>query len=54
MNVAIVGSRSYPRLDLVHDYVWQLPQDTCIVSGGALGVDQTAEHTAQQRNMEKY
>lgn len=41
-TVAIVGSRDYPRLDLVRRYIETLPEDTVIVSGGAKGVDEVA------------
>lgn len=51
-HIAIVGSRNYPRLDLVRDYVLELPQDVCIVSGGAQGVDKAAEVAAQNRNIQ--
>ena len=46
MKVAIVGSRGYPRLDLVTKYVQGLPRDTVIVSGGAPGVDECAAAAA--------
>ena len=49
--VAIVGSRDYPRLDLVRAFVRSLPEDACVVSGGARGVDQAAEAEAQRRNL---
>lgn len=51
MKIAIVGSRSYPRLNEVAEYVRALPPDTVIVSGGARGVDTVAEMTALYRNM---
>jgi len=47
MNIAIVGSRDFDRLDLVRYYVESLPPETTIVSGGARGVDRTAEQTAR-------
>lgn len=47
MRVAIVGSRKYPDLDAVRRYVETLPKDTIIVSGGAEGVDQSAELAAK-------
>ena len=46
MKIAIVGSRNYPHLDFVKEYVTSLPQDTVIVSGGAAGVDLAAENAA--------
>lgn len=36
---AIVGSREFGNLNLVKDFVGQLPKDTVVVSGGAKGVD---------------
>jgi hypothetical protein len=47
MRVAIVGSRDYPDLDQVVQFVRGLPSDTVVVSGGARGVDRTAEQTAR-------
>ena len=49
--VAIVGSRDYPRLDLVRAFVRSLPEDACVVSGGARGVDQAAELTGQDAGL---
>lgn len=49
--VAIVGSREYPDLELVRQFVRRLaakyPEAT-LVSGGAQGVDQAAEAEAQR------
>ncbi len=45
-KVAIVGSRNYPRLDLVDAYVRGISPGCIIISGGADGVDTTAELTA--------
>lgn len=53
MYVAIVGSREYPNLELVIEFVKALPENTIIVSGGARGVDRTAEVTADQRKLSK-
>ena len=50
-KVAIVGTRDYPRLDLVVDYVYSLPMDTVVVSGGGGNVDLTAERAARERGM---
>jgi len=50
-KVAIVGSRDYPRLDLVGKFVLSLPQDVVVVSGGARGVDREAERIARSRGM---
>lgn len=46
-RVAIVGSRDYPRLAAVREYVRGLPPGTIVVSGGARGVDQAAEAEAR-------
>lgn len=50
MKVAIVGSRDYPRLDWVWDFVTKLAArrpDTVIISGGARGVDTVAAVAAR-------
>lgn len=49
--VAIVGSRDYPFLQDVRDYIVELPDDTRIVTGGARGVDQCAEEVAKERGL---
>lgn len=47
-KIAIVGSRQYPRLDLVKNFVISLnPLQHIVISGGAIGVDQVAEETAR-------
>lgn len=51
MNVAIVGSRDYPDMQQVRDFVNKLPQGFTIVSGGARGVDRVAAEAARQRGM---
>lgn len=51
-RVAIVGTRVYPHLDRVRSYIATLPPDTTIVSGGALGVDSTAEQAARARGLD--
>ena len=45
-RVAIVGSRGFRDLAAVDAYVRNLPEDACIISGGAAGVDQVAEIAA--------
>ena len=52
IRIAIVGSRDYPDLQAVRDYVSGLPKDTLIVSGGARGVDSTAETTARAEGLQ--
>lgn len=44
--VAIVGSRDYKDLEAVRRFVRSLPENACVVSGGARGVDQAAEAEA--------
>lgn len=53
MKIAIVGSREYKDLPKVVSYVIALPPDTIIVSGGARGVDQAAEHAAGCAGLQK-
>ena len=52
MKVAIVGTRTYPDLEQVRKYVWDLSPNDIIVSGGAKGVDETAEGEARKLGME--
>lgn len=47
MRVAFVGSRDYPRLDLVRNAVRGLPEGSTVVSGGARGVDSVAAEAAE-------
>jgi len=51
MKIAIVGSRNYPKLELVRQYVYGLPPTAVIVTGGARGVDQAAEEAARERGL---
>jgi predicted Rossmann fold nucleotide-binding protein DprA/Smf involved in DNA uptake len=51
VKVAVVGSRGFGALDLVTAYVNQLSMDDIVVSGGADGVDKTAEEAAIARGM---
>lgn len=51
-KVAIVGSRKYPALERVRQYVAQLPPGTIVVSGAAAGVDATAEQAARERGLQ--
>ncbi len=50
-QIAIVGSRSYPRPDLVEAFVADLPDDTVVISGGARGADTFAEEAARTRGL---
>lgn len=47
-RIAIVGSRGYLDLEAVRRYIRGLPKDATIVSGGAPGVDRTAEREARR------
>lgn len=53
MRVAIVGSRDYPNLDQVVELVQALPEGTVVISGGAQGVDITAEMTAKAQGLDR-
>lgn len=46
MKIAIVGSRNFPQLNLVEQFIRDLPLNTTIVSGGAVGVDAMAREMA--------
>jgi|ERR1035437_5399223 hypothetical protein len=50
-KIAIVGSRKFRDLSMVKDYVDSLPEDTVIVSGGAIGVDKAAEEAAVAKGL---
>jgi hypothetical protein len=51
VKVAIVGSRHFPEMDRVQEYVRGLPDGTTIVTGGASGVDAAAGEVARERNL---
>jgi YspA, cpYpsA-related SLOG family len=51
-RIAIVGSRNYPRQDLVEQFVAAMPAGTIVVSGGARGVDRFAEEAAKRLGLE--
>ena len=50
-QVAVVGSREFPELEMVRLFVAQLPTSVVVVSGGARGVDQCAEASARARGL---
>ncbi|MDX2272647.1 MAG: SLOG family protein [Cyanobacteriota bacterium] len=50
-RVAVVGSRTYWDLKAVRDFITQLPEGCTVISGGARGVDQTAEQAARARGI---
>jgi predicted Rossmann fold nucleotide-binding protein DprA/Smf involved in DNA uptake len=58
MNIAIVGSREYPYLDDVKRLVQMIAEDDkvepgfAIISGGARGVDETAEQEANRLGLQ--
>lgn len=47
MKIAIIGSRGWTDERRISDYIFALPKDTIIVSGGARGVDSIAIKWAQ-------
>ena len=47
--MAIVGSRHFPELDRVRDFVRALPNGATVVTGGASGVDAAAGEAARER-----
>lgn len=49
--VAIVGSRTFSRLDLVGRFIDALPYGTIVVSGGARGVDHEAVRYAEFKRL---
>ena len=51
MRVGIVGSRHFPELDRVADYVRSLPATASLVTGSASGVDATAPRAARERGL---
>jgi hypothetical protein len=53
-QLAIVGSRDFPDLELVKQYVARLQPETVVVSGGARGPDTAAADAAYARGMEVY
>jgi hypothetical protein len=48
MKIGIVGSREFPQLNLVEQFIRDLPLNTTIVSGGAKGVDAMAKEMASR------
>ena len=47
VRIAIIGSRDFPRPDLVEAFVAALPDGTVVISGGAQGVDNVAMTAAR-------
>lgn len=52
MKVGIVGSRSFPQLELVNWFVQELPEGITLISGGAAGVDATAADAGRARGLQ--
>lgn len=50
-RIVIVGSRDYPRLDYVRQFVREQDRTTVIISGGARGVDEAAVAEARRLQM---
>jgi len=50
MKIAIIGSRGFPELHRVEEYLDSL-SDFEIITGGALGVDDIAEQWAKKNNV---
>ena len=51
MRVAVVGSRDYPKLHEVKEYIATLGRGDVIITGGARGVDRMAEACAKERQL---
>jgi len=49
--IAVIGSRDWPDIKLVRQYVLGLPEDVILVSGRGGAVDNAAEQTAAGRQM---
>jgi len=50
-RVGVVGSREFPSLPLVREFVSLLPAGVVVVSGGARGVDECAASSARARGL---
>ena len=51
MRVAIVGSRHFPDLERVEEYVRSLPRGSSLVTGSASGVDAAATRAARAKGL---
>jgi hypothetical protein len=49
VKVAIVGSRHFPEMDRVREFVEGLPAGAIVLTGGASGVDATAGQATRDR-----
>jgi hypothetical protein len=54
MRLAVVGSRGFPHLAMVREFITSLPRHFEIVSGGVRGVDRHAEWIARELGMGTY
>jgi predicted Rossmann fold nucleotide-binding protein DprA/Smf involved in DNA uptake len=54
VKLAIIGSRKYPGEAQVRAFVRSLPQDTTIISGGAVGVDTWAVNEAELLGLDTF
>ncbi len=52
MRIGIVGSRTFPNLEMIRGLIAALPPGAVVVSGGAAGVDQAAATFARQAGFE--
>ncbi len=50
-RVLICGSREYPSMEDVEDFVAKLPEDTIVIGCDARGVDQIAGRAAERRGL---
>ena len=50
-RIAVVGSREYPNLEAVRQFVREQERTTVIISGGARGVDTAAVEEARRLGM---
>jgi hypothetical protein len=50
-RIVVVGSREYPNLDEVRQFVFEQERDAVIISGGAFGVDTEAINAARHYRM---
>ena len=48
MNIAVIGSRTYRNLEQVRGFIRGLSIHDTVISGGAKGVDRTAEDEARR------
>jgi hypothetical protein len=54
MKIAVIGSREYPNLGEVHNFIInEFQHGDILVSGGAPGVDTEAENTADAHHLGK-